>query len=629
MLEVGRFLAAAATGTTLLAIGLRVVVGRWERSRIARLRGHTVVIGCGHTGTTILESLLHEDGDGDGDDEQDLLAIDISQDALEQAAHLDVHMLQGDGRSAALLQHAKVDRSRRIIVAVEDWGLATGIARIVAEQAPGVPILTHLDDLTLLHQLRLHALADPDEPGEVFNLHENAARALLSGYDDRLAGDRVGPTRIVLVGGCRVAEAVIVHATYAWLASLREFPLQIQMVGQRSSTLLEQIAGRWPELVDQLACCTIDTSSPMSYATEGSVGADDLVIIDLDDADHAVAVGAAIRTGRPDVEVVVLGRDPPVQAVPGLRVCDLASLAWTPNILDADSLWQLAYSLHETYRQGVLAATSPNGVPWHELTPHIRADNRRAVIHMLRELSRHGGRLVRASREHVARPVDQLTTIIDPELREQLASSEHARWVADRERSPDGPQRHFQPWGELDDDARECTRNTVATWPRLLLRLGYQLDIPAGGTEADRLLAAGSAYRRAGDEVRAARVQVATTWRTDSGDEMQAAPGDWLLEGSDGSRWSVSDAALHDTYVHVGDDRYRPVGSVQGIQLDAPARVRSPEGEVSGRAGDWLVRNELGDVWIVDATAFAQRYEPEDAGPQVRTHQPPSGGSRP
>lgn len=615
VLEFGRFLAAAATGATLFAIGFRVVVGRWQRSRIARLRGHTVVIGCGHTGATILESLHREDG------EQDLLAIDLSQEALEQVAHLDVHVLQGDGRVAALLQKAKVERARRIIVAVEDWGPATGIARTVAEGAPGVPILTHLDDLTLLHRLRLDALADPDEPGEVFNLHENAARALLSGYDDRLAGGEIGPSRIVLVGGGQVAEAVIVHATYAWLASLREFPLRIQLVGERSSTTLAGIVGRWPELTDQLSCCTVDTSSPMRYATDGGIRSDDLVIVDLEDADHAVAVGAAIRAGQPDVAPVVLGRNPPGRGMRGVQIRDLASLAWTPNILDADSLWQLAYSLHETYRQGVMAATSPNGVSWEELTVHIQADNRRAVIHMLGELNRHGCRLALASREHIARPVEQLATIIEPGLREQLASSEHARWVADRRRSPDAPQRHDQVWGELDEGARDWTRTTVATWPRLLLRLGYQVDIPTDDAAAGRLLTVGASYRRIGEDVRAERVEAATIWRTDGGDEMRAAEGDWLLERSDGSRWSVSDEALHLTYDHLGDDRYRPTGIVQAVQLDAPARVRSPEGDVSGRIGDWLVRNALGDVWIVGAKTFAQRYEPAEADSATSTHE--------
>lgn len=129
-----------------------------------------------------------------------------------------------------------------------------------------------------------------------------------------------------------------------------------------------------------------------------------------------------------------------------------------------------------------------------------------------------------------------------------------------------------------------------------------------GEERVGRLLDAGATYHRIGADVRAERVETTTTWTTGNGDQLEAEVGDWMIEGADGSRWSISDEALRLTYRQVGDGRYRPVGTVQAVELTAPARVRSPEGDVSGRTGDWLVRSALDHVWIMDAASFSQRY---------------------
>lgn len=471
------------------------------------------------------------------------------------------------------------------------------VVEIASNGNPSATVLTHLDDLPLLHGLRVGVLEPLEGPGDGFDLQENAARGLLEGYHGRLAGASEGPARIVVVGSARVAEAVIVQLTYAWPASMRGFPLQVELVGEDSDLHLETIAARRPELADHLAGCTMCACSPMATATRGHVEPADRVIIDLGHADHAVAV--------------VLSRSPPVgRGVPGLVVRDVSMLARNPDVLDTDSSWQLAYSLPGTYRQGDLTNMSPEGVPWDEPTEHIQNEHRAAIMHMLRELPRHGRRLTRASREFVSRSADQLAAIVDPELCEQLTRSGHARGVADRSVSRDGPLRHHRSGEERDQDARTSTRVTVASWSRLLLRLGYQIEVPASENEIADLFTGGRRYRRIGAEVRAVRVKAPTRWLTGDGYQLEAAAGDWMLEGSDRAHWSISDEALRRTYRHLDDDRYRPVGTAEAVELSNVIRVGTPEGETTGQVGDWLLRNELGHVWVIDPAGFAERYEP-------------------
>lgn len=127
--------------------------------------------------------------------------------------------------------------------------------------------------------------------------------------------------------------------------------------------------------------------------------------------------------------------------------------------------------------------------------------------------------------------------------------------------------------------------------------------------EVDRLLDGGATYERIGVSVRAERVEQTTRWSTSSGQHLRAAVGDWMVHGPDGARWSISAAALVSTYRHIGRDRYRPIGTVQAVELAADVLVQSPEGPVRGQTGDWLIRNVLGDVWIIGGPTFAARYE--------------------
>lgn len=603
-LQFGRFAAAGATGIAIISVAAQYLRDRFARVRVRRLSGHTIVVGCGRTGTTILKSLKDHDPD------KVLLSLDRSLEALEEASHLGVHTVHGDARDSDVLRRARPARARRVIVAVDDWGIATQIAETATSLVgPSTTVLTHLDDLSLSHAVRLRFLRHDVALADVFNLHENAARALLRRYDDRLAGDDRGPERITVVGGQRVAEAVLLQAVRSWLGSLRDIPLDLQLAGPDASKVLADVIARWPEFDEVLSTCEVIDRSAMDYASRADVGPSDLVIVDLPDGDHAVAVGAALRERSGEADIEVLAATPPEgHGLPGVSIRSLSELAWSPHILEVDSLWQLAYSLHEIYRQGSLAGTSPHAEPWDELSDTIQEDNRLAVSFMLQRLSVEQFRIRRARAAYLRCGPAELAEVIEPVRRERLARAEHHRWLADRSASAEPPRRHTSDWEELAQEAKEETLATVMTWPRLLVRLGYEIEDVLEVADPDHLLAAPSRYQRH-REVRARPAEHQRAWTTEEGQQLNAERGDWIVE--DGDRcWSVRDAAFRSTYEHIEGDRFRSDAIVEAVQLPKPYRVHTPEGDLIAAPEDWLLRNEVGDVWSMSDAEFTERYEP-------------------
>jgi len=124
--------------------------------------------------------------------------------------------------------------------------------------------------------------------------------------------------------------------------------------------------------------------------------------------------------------------------------------------------------------------------------------------------------------------------------------------------------------------------------------------------DVEDLLKSAARYSRTG-EVRASKADRARVWRTGDGQQLTASAGDWIVEyGHD--MWSVTDRAFAATYAQVHDNRYRRIGEVDAVQLSAPCRVLTPEGELMASPGQWLLRNEVNDVWVVSDRHFRNYY---------------------
>jgi hypothetical protein len=139
-------------------------------------------------------------------------------------------------------------------------------------------------------------------------------------------------------------------------------------------------------------------------------------------------------------------------------------------------------------------------------------------------------------------------------------------------------------------------------------------------------LASGRAWFRARKTgaIAARQLELDQTVETLEGPVMAKA-GDWLCRGAAGELWPQSSAELEARYEateEVGEEgwrKYLPRGDAEGVmaaQVPVPFSVLGKWGQLSGKAGDFVLKNYRDrnvaypeDVWVVDQSLFRATYE--------------------
>ncbi|ORA61324.1 hypothetical protein [Mycobacteroides franklinii] len=120
-------------------------------------------------------------------------------------------------------------------------------------------------------------------------------------------------------------------------------------------------------------------------------------------------------------------------------------------------------------------------------------------------------------------------------------------------------------------------------------------------------------YRRRG-EVTAKKLSRAWRWTTPHGDQMEAQPGDWAVTDDSGNERSVAAGVFERTHEQVGPQRYRRAGTVLARTATRREVTETLEGKAVAHVGDWILRGENGEQWVVPANQFRTTYEgPLDA----------------
>jgi hypothetical protein len=61
---------------------------------------------------------------------------------------------------------------------------------------------------------------------------------------------------------------------------------------------------------------------------------------------------------------------------------------------------------------------------------------------------------------------------------------------------------------------------------------------------------------------------------------------------------------------HLGGDRWRRTGEVSGRPAAPGEIVRSLEGDQIAAAGEWVLRGDAGEEWLVTSAHLAAHYRP-------------------
>jgi hypothetical protein len=247
----------------------------------------------------------------------------------------------------------------------------------------------------------------------------------------------------------------------------------------------------------------------------------------------------------------------------------------------------------------------PSRRPWDELTPFYRASNLRQVLSALAGAVA-VGRSWGAGQAAAGMPSENQL--------EQMARLEHESWVrhlteygwrAASSRNPDtrddARRLHpdLRPWDELDDTAREKTRGGVRSSLELLATLGYRSfdDEAADWRTVHRH---GVVWARRRDEP--------WEWTTSSGQTLRGRAGDWEVFDKRGNAHAVAPEAFVSSHRHLDGDRYERTGSVQVRPAREGETIQTLEGPLAASAGEWVVRGDLGEEWVISGERLRAGY---------------------
>jgi hypothetical protein len=284
----------------------------------------------------------------------------------------------------------------------------------------------------------------------------------------------------------------------------------------------------------------------------------------------------------------------------------------------AQDAWERAATLiHERYRTAV-GGTSPARRPWAELDEFYRGSNRRQVRNALWIVEQIGGHTwnsldagagPQTPQPQPTDPLQQLEVMgFDRPTALAMARAEHENWCRYYK---DAGWKH----GKIRDEKHKTHPNltdwrTIETDPTLV---NAALTSLAATLSQLRELGYPSApawrrYRRVGIVTAEQRHQP-WTWTSDSGQEMQAQPGDWMVKDSGDLRWSVRDDIFRATHERVDGLCWRRTGFAVARPAKRGDRIDTLEGPATAGEGAWVVKGERGEQWPVSAEEFARRYQ--------------------
>ncbi len=468
-LQIARFVAPIIAASTLLQSASVVFREQFARFRAGRSRRHTVVCGLGPVGTLLCGALV--------DDRQRVVAIepDSSMPGVATATDIGVPVIIGDPTDPAVMRAARVDRAARVVAVGGSDAVNAAIAAAV-RTVPRSPALApvrcaiHLTDAELAALLRTTELTGSTGPRvEFFNLHERAAGAVLAEHPvDRDGHD----THLVVMGLGQFGRNVVLTAARQHAATTGD-RLPITLIDRQAEARYHALRMQHPALAEAVdsTCLDLDLGAPSAAAVEQFEALlrerpPSLVIVAFEDESLAWSSGLFVRNRVADPATTIVIRtdsDGGLAALLDVTGADsghhariapfpLVARACSLDLIEGGVREQLARSIHE----GHVARAGSGAVlhrPWTELDDAERESSRSAADAMLEQL-----RTIGCEPAPVRRWGASDRVLTDDEI-ERIASSEHARWKAERESTG-------WRWGEARDDAAR-TNPLLVDWSAL------------------------------------------------------------------------------------------------------------------------------------------------------------------
>lgn len=593
-----------------LAVLLR---GQVDRVRVRLARRLTLAVGTDQTSAALLLALSA--------DRRTALPVLVTQDVgapwVRRARAQGWRVVAGDATDPAVLapllrRGPKRHALATVAVLPADSTAAQRLVRAVEQTVAGrtgapVRALIRIDDAWQAEDWRRRYLARADQwTVDTISIDEVTARLVV---EDAL---HAGVDRLVVVGHSGL--------TFAVLAELAQQNRESHVLGEASAPAVVVLDPDGDELIEQheFSQRRFGNTSGMTITASNT----EPTAASVAQAVAGAAAPGILFTDEPDVETqrlaALLGAESPDWLVDSRR-SEVEGLGREPllarvyafgSTLDAGGRpignWERIARLgHERFVREHPNPSMPSRKPWDSLAPFYRASNVRQVLSTLTNA-------VAVGRSWGAGPMlggTATTGMPSDEQLETMARLEHDSWSAHLRdngwRYGDGrddvTRRHpdLRPWDELDDEARAKTREGVRSSLELLATLGYR--------SFDDEAAAWHTVHRHG-VVWARRRDEPWDWTTPSGQTLHGSAGDWEVFDKRGTAHAVAPDAFLSSHRHLDGDRYERIGSVQARPAREGERIDTLEGPLVANAGEWIVRGDLGEEWIITPERLRSGY---------------------
>ncbi|MFC7483150.1 NAD-binding protein [Luedemannella flava] len=369
----------------------------------------------------------------------------------------DLMTVVGDAGDADVLRAAGVPRAEVVYVAAGDSATNLSIAVRASSLARGretpLAVYAHIADPELCVSLQARRLGLPHPPGvrlDFFNIDDLAARVLFDRWPLPAFEER--PTRVLIAGGSRLAEALLVQAARHWrVGNHRAHPLlHVDYVAPHADAAVGALTARYPFLRRTCRITPVPVELTIALAG-GALGTPhDQSFLCYREESHGLKVALTTHRlwhGGPgsvfvplyqltDLSVAFDGADTYqlLDEVQGcLRLFGMIEAACDPVLIGEDLVERLARLIHEHYvARSRAAGDGPATASWSTGSTSTRS---------------------------VAAPTATRPTTSAPSCSRSAASSSPASTAARCSSSPRTRSTSWRPWSS---SAGRRTRNSPA-----------------------------------------------------------------------------------------------------------------------------------------------------------------------
>lgn len=497
-LWIARFAAPAVTIFALIETGRVLIFAEYHRRRARRASAHAVVCGDSPVARTLVTQLRRQG--------RTVVVVAERLVGVSESRWRELMTVVGDAGDPDVLRAAGVPRAEVVYVATGDSATNLSIAVRASQLAEGrdtpLAVYAHIHDPELCVSLQARRLGLPHPPGvrlDFFNIDDLAARVLFEQWPLPTFTER--PTRILIAGGSRLSEALLVQAARHWRVhgSATHPLLHVDYVAPHADAAVGALTARYPFLRRTCRIKPVPVELTIALAG-GALGTPhDQTFLCYREENHGLKIALTTHRlwhGGPGSVFVPLyqltdlsvafdggGTYPLLDEVQGcLRLFGMIEAACDPVLIGEDLVERLARLIHEHYVARSRAAGDGPGdselVEWEQLDP----DRRRANRDQAQDI---GAKLGAIGCVVVPRvdggPLFELT---DAEV-DKLAALEQQRWKQDKERAGwrYGPVRddarrrspYLLDWAEMTEDDRRKNRDAIRVLPDILADGGFEI----------------------------------------------------------------------------------------------------------------------------------------------------------